>query len=382
MTNKQLLEIIKKALKNEKYTKKAENEKEILIQADTNGLVPLLFKGVDKGVFSEKNYKNLKKRFFANVYSDNKQKEIIKLVNKIFNENKIEHIFLKGTHLKEIYPESYYRPMGDIDVLIPKDKIDFSREIFQKENFKTYSRTAEHDVYLYEGYFVEVHRDIYQKEDTKDNSPLLKPWSFKTEGLNYRKNLLYAFEGVYLLYHLKKHVLTSGIGIRSILDISVFFNYYGKQIDKTSLKELLGKTDLEAFFQTVLYINEKALGVNSTFLNSEFKLKDEDYNQILDYITTSGTHGKAGNINLMAPRVAKKGKFKTFFRLIFPKWDFMKENFPWLKYLPFLLPIAYIIRGLEYLFFKTKYTFKKLLNVSKSKQEAEDLDNIFKKMGI
>src|SRR5690554_3557237 len=210
MTNKQLLEIIKKALKNEKYTKKAENEKEILIQADTNGLVPLLFKGVDKGVFSEKNYKNLKKRFFANVYSDNKQKEIIKLVNKIFNENKIEHIFLKGTHLKEIYPESYYRPMGDIDVLIPKDKIDLSREIFKKENFKTYSRTAEHDVYLYEDYFVEIHRDIYQKEDAKDNSPLLRPWSFKTDGLEYRKNLSYAFEGVYLLYHLKKHVLTSG----------------------------------------------------------------------------------------------------------------------------------------------------------------------------
>lgn len=382
MTNKQLLEIIKKALKNEKYTKKAENEKEILIQADTNGLVPLLFAGVDKNVFSEKNYENLKKRFFANVYSDNKQKEIIKLINKIFNENQIEHIFLKGTHLKNIYPESFYRPMGDIDVLIPKDKINLSRTIFKKEGFKTYSRTAEHDVYLYDDYFVEVHRDIYQKEDNKDNSPLLRPWNFKVEALEYRKRLSYAFEGVYLLYHLKKHVLTSGIGIRSILDISIFFNYYEKQIDKTNLEELLEKTDLKAFFQTVLYINKKALDIDSVFLNSEFKLKDEDYSEILDYITISGTHGKAGNINLMAARVAKKGKLKTFFSLIFPKWSYMKENFLWLKYLPFLLPIAYIIRGFQFLLFKTKYTFKKLINVSKSKEEAEDLDNVFKKMGL
>ena len=44
-------------------------------------------------------------------------------MNDSFNQNKFAHIFLKGTHLKEVYQESYFRPMGDIDVLIKKKTV-------------------------------------------------------------------------------------------------------------------------------------------------------------------------------------------------------------------------------------------------------------------
>lgn len=382
MTNKQLLEIIKKALKGEKYNKKIENEKEVLVQADTNALIPLLFSGVEKDVFSLENYERLKKRFLANVYNDDIQKKIIFKINEIFNENKIDHLFLKGTHLKNVYSESFYRPMGDIDVLIKKDKITSSRVIFKKEDFKNYSRTAEHDVYLYNDYYVEVHRDIYQTENNNDKSSLLRPWDYAIIDNNYQYRFDYAFEAVYLLYHLKKHVLSSGIGLRSVLDISVFLAYYEKEINKETLNKLLKENNLEVFFQTILYINDRAFGVNTIFLDEDFSLEIKDYEEILNYISSSGTHGKGGNINLMAPRVAKKGKFITFLKLIFPKWSFMIENYPWLKYLPFLLPVAYIIRGLKHLFFKTKYTFKKIKSVNTAQKEAEELENVFTKMGL
>lgn len=382
MTNEQLLEIIKKALKNEKYSQKAIKEEEILIQADTNGLLPLLFSGITKDVFTNKNYEKLKKRVFASVYNDNSQKMIIKRVNDIFNDNKIDHIFLKGTHLKEIYSESYFRSMGDIDVIIRKDKIDTSRVLFKEKGFKNYGRTAEHDVYLSGDYFVEVHRDIYARVNNKDKNSLLRPWDFAVKDEKHRYRLDYAFEGVYLVHHLRKHVLSSGIGLRSILDISVFFNHYEKEINKELLIELLEENKLNTFFQTILYINKKAFDVDSSFKNKSFNLDNKDYQEILNYISGSGTHGKAGNINLMAPRVAKKGKLKTFFRLFFPTWAYMKENYPWLKYLPFLLPVAYLIRGFQFLLFKTKYTFKKIKNVQKSNQEAEDLHQTFKKMGL
>lgn len=382
MTNKQLLKIISKALKNEKYTQKATDEKELLIQADTNGLLPLLFFGITKDVLTDKNYQKLKKRFFAGVYNDNNQKIIIKKINNIFNQNNIDHIFLKGTHLKEIYQESYLRPMGDIDLIIKKDKINASRVLFKENNFKNYSRNAEHDVYLNNDYFVEVHREIYAKTDSKDENSLLRPWDFAVKDEKHRYRFDYAFEGVYLIHHLKKHVLSSGIGLRSILDISIFFNYYEKEIKRDLLEELLNENELNVFFQTILYINKKAFDIDSNFLDKNFKLNNKDYQEILDYMMVSGIHGKAGNINLMAPRVAKKGKVKTFFRLVFPKWEDMKENYSWLKYLPFLLPLAYLIRGFQFLLFKTKYTFKKLKNIRKSKEEAKELDQTFKKMGL
>lgn len=382
MTNKQLLEIIACALKEEKYQKQIINEKEVLIQADENALVPLLFAGVDKNCFSKENYEKLKKKFFASVYNDTIQKTVIDQVNDSFNENKIEHIFLKGTHLKDIYQESYYRPMGDIDVLIKRENSSGSRKIMKDNGFIEYSRTAEHDVYTFEKYFVEVHREIYQKENKKDKSSFLRPWDYSVFVSDYRYRLDYTFEGAYLLYHLKKHVLSSGIGLRSILDIPIFFNHYEKEINREKLNQLLIENKMETFFQTILYINKKAFNLDCPFLDQEFSFEEEEYLEILNYITQSGTHGKGQGFNFMAPRVAKRGKIKTVCRLVFPKWDYMKESFPWLKYLPFLLPIAYVIRGFKFLFLKTKYTFNKLMKVKDSNVEAQELDDVFTKMGL
>lgn len=248
--------------------------------------------------------------------------------------------------------------------------------------FIEYSRTAEHDVYTYQNYFVEVHRDIYQKENRKDTSSFLRPWDHAVILSDYRYRLDYTFEGVYLLYHLKKHVLSSGIGLRSILDIPIFFNYYEKEINLEKLKKLLNENNMEVFFQTILYINKVAFDLDCVFLDQEFSLDENEYWEILNYITQSGTHGKGQNFNFMAPRVAKKGKIKTFFRMVFPKWNYMKESYSWLRYLPFLLPLAYIIRGFKFLFLKTKYTFTKLIKIKDSNKEAQDLDDVFKKMGL
>lgn len=382
MIKLQLLEIISCALKGKKYQKKVIDEKEVLIQADENSLLPLFYVGIEKTCLSKENYDKLQEKFFANVYNDTIQKTVIEKVNHSFNENKFEHIFLKGTHLKEIYQEPYYRPMGDIDVLIKKEDSASSRKVMKDIGFKEYSRTAEHDVYSYQKYFVEVHREIYQKENRNDTSSFLRPWDYAVRLLDCRYRLDYTFEGAYLLYHLKKHVLASGIGLRSILDIPIFFNHYEKEIDLEKLNKLLHENNMKTFFQTILYVNKVAFDLDCAFLDDEFSLKEEEYLDILNYITQSGTHGKGQDFNFMAPRVAKKGKIKTVCRLMFPKWGYMKESYPWLRYLPFLLPIAYIFRGFKFLFLKTKYTFNKLIKVKDSNKEAQDLDDVFRKMGL
>lgn len=382
MTNNQLLEIVSCALKGEKYQQKSIDEKEIIIQADQNGLLPILFVGIDENYFSKENYEKVQKRFFANVYNDTIQKTIITKVNDTLNSNGFDHLFLKGTHLKQVYPKSYYRPMGDIDVLIKKDKSIASRKVMKNNGFITSSRSAEHDVYLYDTYYVEVHRDIYQKENKKDKSPLTRPWDYAVLVDKNEYRLDYTFEGVYLLYHLKKHVLTSGIGLRSALDITIFFNHYEKEINLEMLNELLKVTNLTQFFQTILYINKKSYDLGCKFLDPKFSLSLENYQEILDYMSKSGTHGKGDGFNEMAPRVAKKGKIKTAFRLVFPKWSHMKESYAWLRYLPFLLPVAYIIRSFRFLFLKTKYTFSKLKRLGSSNTEAEKLDDTFTKMGL
>lgn len=382
MTNKQLLEITTCALKGEKYNKQLENEREMLIQAQENGLLPLLYTGIEEGLLKEHNYKELSKRFFSNVYLDKVQGELVEIISDIFNKNKIKHIFLKGTHLKKIYQETYLRPMGDIDVVILKKDSKKTRKILKKEGFLLLDRGSEHDVYKYKNLIVEVHRYIYKVEKRNDSTIFLKPWDYTILVKDYEYRLNYTFEGLYLLYHLKKHVFFSGIGLRSILDITIFFNYYKEEINKDFFYKELKENNLDQFFQTILYLNKKAFELDSLFLNKDFNLKEEDYLEILNYVTKSGVHGKGKDFNIMAPRLVKKGKFKSFLRILFPNWKTMKEGYPWLRYLPFLLPVAYILRGFKFLFTKTKYTFKNLKNIKKADDEVKDLNETIKKMGL
>lgn len=382
MKDKQLLEIIACALKEKKYTKPINDEKITYIQARENGLLPLLFVGLDKELVSKEFYEKLEKKYFANIYLDNFQQALIIKIGEIFTENKFEHLFVKGTHLKSLYKESHLRPMGDIDVLIRRKNTHKARKIFKRAGFSLYAKSAQHDVYYFKNNMVEVHRAIYKKDGRKDASFLANTWDYVKQESGYKYRLDYTYEGIYLLYHLKKHMLYSGIGFRSILDISIFFNYYQAEIDKSFLETELNNNNFTKFFQTILYLNKQAFNLDSPFLDKEFKIETEDYEKMLDYINTSGIHGKGKDFNIMAPLLTKKNKFKTFLRLVFPTWPNMKEAYGWLRYLPFLLPVAYVLRGLKFLFLKTKYTFYKLIKIKQADQEIKDLDEVFKKMGL
>lgn len=382
MTNRQLLEIVSCSLKNSIYKKPIANEKEVFKQAYENGLGALLFGGLDKTLVSKTFYEQAEKMFFSYVHIDNAQQALIKKIKQIFNNNKVKHIFLKGAHLKKLYPETYFRGMGDIDVLVLKEDLSKSRKLFKEAGFKTYSRSAEHDVYQFDRYYVEVHQNIYREFDKRKKDILKKPWDNAVFVKDYEYRLDYTFEGLYLLYHLEKHVMHSGIGLRSVLDIPIFFNYYQAEIDDEILKFQLQETKLAQFFQTILYLNKCAFKVESPYLDKNFQLQEEDYYEILNYLTISGIHGTGSDFNVMAPRLVKKSKIATFSRMVFPKWANMKEVYPWLKYLPFLLPIAYLLRGLRFLFLKTKYSISKIIKIKKADQEIEQLDSVFKKMGL
>ena len=41
-------------------------------------------------------------------------------LNNILNENNIPHVFLKGYHLKNLYPDHILRMCGDVDILVKK----------------------------------------------------------------------------------------------------------------------------------------------------------------------------------------------------------------------------------------------------------------------
>ena len=88
--------------------------------------------------------------------------------------------------------------MGDIDVLVLKEDLSKSRKLFKEAGFKTYSRSAEHDVYQFDRYYVEVHQNIYREFDKRKKDILKKPWDNAVFVKDHQYRLDYTFEGFYL----------------------------------------------------------------------------------------------------------------------------------------------------------------------------------------
>ncbi|MCK9493138.1 MAG: hypothetical protein M0Q00_02085, partial [Acholeplasmataceae bacterium] len=111
-------------------------------------------------------------------------------------------------------------------------------------------------------------------------------------------------------------------------------------------------------------------------------LNEQAYTNLLNYLITSGIHGKGVDFNAMAPRTVHESKVKVLLRVLLPNWDNMKMMYPWLKYIPILLPIAYLLRWFKLVFLRTKNSFRKLSKLSKSKQDKEELKKLFNELGL
>lgn len=133
------------------------DEKEFYVKTLENGLIGLVFPNIIENNISTKLYKSLELDFYSYLNKDILQRSLILKLKETLNTNEIRFILLKGSHLKNIYPESYMRGMGDIDILIDKDNQTKVKNIFKELNINLISVSSSHDVYKSNnGLYIEI----------------------------------------------------------------------------------------------------------------------------------------------------------------------------------------------------------------------------------
>lgn len=84
-------------------------------------------------------------------------------MSEIFNANGIEHIFLKGSVLKTLYPHPEIRRMGDIDVLIKDTQYRKISQLMQSAKY-TFEYESDYEIVWKKGYaHIELHRVLITK---------------------------------------------------------------------------------------------------------------------------------------------------------------------------------------------------------------------------
>ena len=378
-TNTIIYTLIEHSLKRDTFKFDATNEKELTQRIFENGLVGLLFESIDPSSFKmTKYYQMLKQAFGSFVSKDIQQQAIIGHLKTLFNDHKIQHIFLKGTHLKSLYPESYMLGMGDMDVVVPLKQFKEAQKMLIEAGYQFKSATSHHHVYeSVDGNFIELHQSITSSNEYENEAFLKDLWEHVTLKDQFTYQLKPEFEYVYLLTHLVRHIRTSGVGIRSLLDIQIFYKAYQSIIDETILNGYLKTYELETF-------NDKVVRLNNIFTN-QLKPNEEDLN-IIDFIMKSGIHGTGSDHDLYLNKRAheqsrlKKSKFRYILGEVFPSRHRIQETYPYLKKYPWLLPWAWMVRLLKQLF-KVKNTKKRIQSVT-SDDNIDRVKDVYDYLGL
>ena len=102
--------------------------------ASQNAVNSFLYLAVKDGKISvpEAVENALRKTYMTNLVRDVSQAEERDYIREKFNENNIDFMFLKGSHLKELYPAPEIRYMVDMDVLVQAKDLEKGRKILRE----------------------------------------------------------------------------------------------------------------------------------------------------------------------------------------------------------------------------------------------------------
>ncbi|MCQ2387255.1 MAG: nucleotidyltransferase family protein [Clostridia bacterium] len=366
--NNDILNLIKCALNGETPVCKDLDYKQILSFAKKQQIVGLLFYSLSK-IEDFKNSEEYKEFFVSYVNnlknSENQLYELNVLFN-IFNENGIEYFPLKGAILKSIYPKSDMRTMGDGDILIRKKQLKKIKKIMLTQGFSFKGESDHECIWKKDNVTIELHKSLIPSYN-KDY------FSYYGDGWKLIKNNQMSKEDifVYLFTHFSKHYRDKGIGIKYIIDLYVYLNYY-KNLNKKYIEQELKKLKLYEFYLNVLDT------IDGWFNGKELTEKGE---YITDFIFSCLVYGKEELLPVSDALKISKGtsnvKGRRLMTRLFPPYELMVIYYKFLRPLPFLLPVMYVYRFFHAIITKPKRVgqdIKELKNYNKEQIDAYQKD--------
>jgi hypothetical protein len=156
-------------------------------------------------------------------------------------ERNIKMVLVKGILLGQLYPDYLLRISGDFDIFIyPKDRKAMG-ELLEGYGFELDPEQSIdcEETFNYKNILtIELHTRLWEETEGK-KLELLESMDLTAEDklictsacdmevwtLGYTQHL------IYLIYHIVKHFIVSGIGIRHLTDLTLFINEYYAKID-------------------------------------------------------------------------------------------------------------------------------------------------------
>jgi hypothetical protein len=297
-------------------------------------------------------------------------------LTEILEKGKIPFIPLKGSVLRDYYPEPWMRTSCDIDILIKVEDLDRATALLvDKYN---YQKTLEwdHDVsFMSDGdVHLELHHNFceYKKRDPE---MLERIWSSAklSEGYEYRYEISSETYYYYHVAHMAKHFESGGCGIRPFVDFAIMNEKI--PVDKTRLNEILTNTSLKVFYDSCEMLYKVWFkGVEHNELTKEME----------KFILGAGVYGNTENRVAIIKSSKSQGKIRYLLFKIFLPYKYLSVIYPKLKNKRYLTPFYEVRRWFEIIFCgRMKNAVKEIkINAKTSTEKVGEISKLMNQLGL
>lgn len=276
----------------------------------------------------------------------------------------LKPIVLKGLICRKAYGRlENHRASGDEDIYVPPENFLLCDRILTENGYRTEREQNFSEKYMQKmqtvSYYsrannlkLEIHLNLFGTQNPVriamnrvfDNA-LNRPYQTDCDG-----NTIYTLDPtshyLFLLLHYLKHFMTTGAGVRHIMDLAVFGNKYKGEIDFASVEHRLSDFIGGSFYADTVGLMQLLGGEETS--DAEPLSVEALRNDLLN----GGTFGLDDDeINYASTFIFSKtgGSRFALFRAVFPSYDLMSAMYPELYDKPWKLPSVYGRRIAKYI---------------------------------
>ncbi len=306
--------------------------------ASRHDILPIVAYAVKKNglLFSAELGEKLEKSVLNAVLRQETQDYELKRICKLFEEAEIPFIPMKGSVIRQYYPEPWMRTSCDIDILVPKSCTEQAMKCMCDVGFVRTNDATLHNYSLFSpsNVHIELHFTIAQQRLRVANSTLEQTWenSAPAETGRYRYSMSPEFFMFYHIAHMAKHIINGGCGIRPFIDLWILENYF--PYDKARLQSLLFENGLAEVYAQASLLSR--VWLENAEPSSRLK-------QFESYILSGGVYGTTQNTaKIKAAR--GESKIQSFFKMMFLSKDSLAVLYPNLNNHPSLFAFYQVKR--------------------------------------
>lgn len=291
------------------------------------------------------------RQYLGQLTRGEKQLAALKKVCDALDSHGFDHLLVKGSLIKAMYPKPEFRPMGDADILIRKKQYAAICPVMEALGFRQTAQGFYDYGWRSLDLYVELHHCLSNPYNTDFNDYLGDGWprAQKSERGQYLYEYTAEDHFVYLFVHFTKHYRDGGIGIKHAVDLWVY-RKANPTMDEAYLQAAMESMGLQVFYRNILQMlrvwfedapeDERSLHITGIIFDSGAFGTSE----VIRKAVSLRAANKAGS--------AKKAKWWRMVRILFPKRVDLQRRYPILKKAPFLLPFLWPVRWVTALLFR------------------------------